>query len=228
MKLFGKPLKLLIVDVDGVILDVIEYLERDLKVVASRHDLPYAPVDAYLKEVYAGIRHGHASFAEGCREFWPVLSAKESFRLAWQFQEERRKNPWPAINGSVEAIKWFRKHAIPLAICTTNDRKTLEHQLNAAGIEFSWFFAASTWESPYRKPDPRCLDPIFDAVEVPRGHAVYIGDWYPDVKAAKGADVPFIAVLSGGIPRHVFLKEGVPEDHIIPRFADLKALVTPR
>ena len=35
----------------------------------------------------------------------------------------------------------------------------------------------------------------------------------------------FIAVLSGGIPRYAFLREGIPADHILARLHDLMGLV---
>jgi phosphoglycolate phosphatase-like HAD superfamily hydrolase len=60
---------------------------------------------------------------------------------------------------------------------------------------------------------------------MPREQAVYVGDWYPDVDTARGGGVRFIAVLSGGIPRHAFLREGIPEDHIIARLQDLLRLI---
>jgi phosphoglycolate phosphatase-like HAD superfamily hydrolase len=63
------------------------------------------------------------------------------------------------------------------------------------------------------------------ALPVPRHHAVYVGDWYPDVDTARGGGVRFMAVLSGGIPRHTFLREGIPEDHILDRLHDLLRLV---
>ncbi len=84
---------------------------------------------------------------------------------------------------------------------------------------------ASTWESGYSKPDPKALDPIFAAVPVPREHAVYVGDWYPDVDTARVGGVRFIAVLSGGILRHACRREGIPEDHILARLHDLLRLV---
>jgi phosphoglycolate phosphatase-like HAD superfamily hydrolase len=106
-----------------------------------------------------------------------------------------------------------------------HDRPALAHRLQAAGVDPRRFAAASSEENEYPKPDPRALDPIFLAIPVPREHAVYVGDWYPDVDTARGDGVRFIAVLSGGIPRHAFLREGIPEDHIITRLHDLLSLV---
>jgi phosphoglycolate phosphatase-like HAD superfamily hydrolase len=131
------------------------------------------------------------------------------------------------VEGSLETIQWFRHQQIPVALCTTNDRQTLAYRLRSAGIDPGWFAAASTWESGHPKPDPKALDPIFRAIPVQREHAVYVGDWYPDVATARGAGVRFIAVLSGGIPRHAFLREGIPEDHIITSLRDLLSLIDP-
>jgi hypothetical protein len=91
--------------------------------------------------------------------------------------------------------------------------------------EWGWYAAASTWESGHPKPDPKVLDSIFTAIPAPKEHAVYVGDWYPDVETARGGGVRFIAVLSDGIPRHAFRREGIPEDHILARLHDLLRLV---
>jgi phosphoglycolate phosphatase-like HAD superfamily hydrolase len=72
---------------------------------------------------------------------------------------------------------------------------------------------------------PKALDPLFRAIPVRREHAVYVGDWYPDVDTARAGEVRVIAVLSGGIPRHAFRREGIPEDHILARLQDLLRLV---
>lgn len=226
MKLFGKPLELLVLDVDGVILALVGYFEQSFEAAARAFDLPLEPFRTYLTALRSGARRGHASLSEGVREFWPWLSPEDSYRFALQFQEERRKRPWPAIPGSREVISQFRAQGVALALCTTNDRMTTCHQLSAAGISPAMFASIVTWESRHRKPDPRAFDEIFSAVVVPRQHSAYAGDWYPDLEMARGAGVPFIAVLSGGVPRHAFLREGVAEDHILERLADLPKLIT--
>jgi phosphoglycolate phosphatase-like HAD superfamily hydrolase len=225
MQLFGHPLKLVILDVDGVILDLMAGFERHLQAAAKQLHLPTEPIRDYLTAVHRGVRHSYASLPEAIQAWWPALGPRDRQQFVAGFRTLEREHPYPAVEGSLEAIHWFRRQQIPVALCTTNDRSTLSHRLHAAGIDPEWFAAASTWESGHPKPDPKALDPIFAALPVPREHAVYVGDWYPDVETARGGGVRFIAVLSGGIPRHAFLGEGIPEDHIIARLRNLLSLV---
>ncbi len=225
MQLFGHPLKLVILDVDGVILDLMAGFERHLQAAAAQLHLPTAPIRDYLTAVHCGARHSFASLPEAIQAWWPMLSQSDTRQFVAGFRTIEREHPYPPVEESLAAIHWFRRHRIPVALCTTNDRQTLTHRLRSAGVDPGWFTAASTWDSGYPKPDPRALDPIFAALPVPREHAVYVGDWYPDVETARGGGVRFIAVLSGGIPRHAFLREGIPEDHIIARLRDLLSMV---
>jgi phosphoglycolate phosphatase-like HAD superfamily hydrolase len=225
MQLFGHPLQLVILDVDGVILDLMASFERHLEAAATQLQLPTAPIRAYLAAVRRGTRQSFASLPEAIQTWWPMLSQRDRRQFIECFRTIEREHPYPPVDGSLETIQWFRRQQLPVALCTSNDRQTLTHHLHSAGIDPEWFAAASTWESGFPKPDPRALDPLFLAIPVPREHAVYVGDWYPDVDTARGGGVRFIAVLSGGIPRHAFLREGIPEDHIIARLQDLPSLI---
>jgi phosphoglycolate phosphatase-like HAD superfamily hydrolase len=225
MQLFGHPLKLVILDVDGVILDLMAYFEQHLEAAAGQLHLPTEPVRHYFLAVRSGARQSYTHLTEAIQAWWPALSQRDQQHFVECFRTLEREQPYPPVRGSIETIQWFRRQQIPVTLCTTNDRTTLAHRLQSAGVDPEWFVAASTWESGHPKPDPKALDPIFAALPVPRDHAVYVGDWYPDVETARGGGVRFIAVLSGGIPRHAFLREGVPEDHIIAGLQDLLSLV---
>jgi phosphoglycolate phosphatase len=225
MQLFGQPLQLVILDVDGVILDLMAGFAGHLEAAARQLQLPTTPIRDYLAAVHGGVRHSYASLPEAIPAWWPALNQRDRRRFIACFRTLERQHPYPPVAGSVETIHWLCRRQIPVALCTTNDRPTLSHRIHAAGIDPAWFAAASTWESGHPKPDPRALDPIFAALPVSREHAVYVGDWYPDIDTARGGGVPFIAVLSGGIPRHAFRREGIPEDHIITCLRDLPNLI---
>ena len=227
MRLFGKPLQLVILDVDGTILDLWACFRHNLVTAAERLSLPIEPIDEYLTNVRLGTVRGEAALSDAVRKFWSWLTLTQAHEYSVCFREEEQRTPYPPVTGAIEAIRWLRQKDIPIALCTTNDAPTLEHRLNAAGINPLWFATASTGEYQYRKPDPRAFDPIFEKLHVAREAAVYVGDWYPDVEASRGADISFVAVLSGGIPRHAFVREGVPDDHIIERLADLPKIIDP-
>jgi phosphoglycolate phosphatase-like HAD superfamily hydrolase len=225
MQLFGHPLQLVIPDVDGVILDLMAGFERHLDAAARQLHLRTTPIRASLAAVHCGARHSFASLPEAIQVWWPALSQRDRRQFIECFRAIEHEHSYPPVEGSLETIHWLRRRQIPVALCTTNDRLTLASRLRAAGVDLGWFVAASTWESGHPKPDPKALDPIFAALPVPREHAVYVGDWYPDVDTARGGGVRFIAVLSGGIPRHAFRREGIPEDHILTRLQDLPSLI---
>jgi phosphoglycolate phosphatase-like HAD superfamily hydrolase len=225
MELFGRPLKLVILDVDGVILDLYACFRQNLERAASSLGLPHAPIAQYLSNVSLDRQRSGLTFHDGLRLMWPSLSDGQLQAYVQCFREVERLNPYPPIHGSLETIQWIRAHRLPLALCTTNEREVLRRRFATAGIALEWFAYAVTGEAPYLKPDPRTFDALFAALGVPRDQAVYVGDWYPDWEAARGAGVPFLAVLSGGVTRDAFRREGVPEDHIIERLSDLPNLI---
>lgn len=224
MQLFGEPLELVILDVDGVILELVEPVTKCLRILAQENGVSADPIDPYFREVSAGKRHGFTGVAEWIRAFWPE---QDAMRLTLRFQELKRLDPWPAIEGSIETLCWLKGAGLHLALCTSNDEPTLKRILEHVGVDLSMFEAISTWETEFRKPDPRCLDPMFDKLGVSRERAVYIGDWFPDLAVSRGAGVRFIAVLSGGMTHQVFKSDGVPDDHILDRLADLPHLILP-
>jgi phosphoglycolate phosphatase-like HAD superfamily hydrolase len=64
MQLFGHPLELVILDVDGVILDLMAGFAPHLEAAAGQLHLPTAPIRAYLAAVHRGARQTFASLPE--------------------------------------------------------------------------------------------------------------------------------------------------------------------
>lgn len=227
MQLFNKPLELVILDVDGVILDLRARFRKNLEMAARFLGLSIKSIEPYLASVELDKKRSGLNFREGLRLIWPEIPDTQLDRYIGQFREIERLNPYPPIPGSIQVILWLRDRNIPVALCTANDRETLRYRFNATKIDLDWFVHSSTEEHKYQKPDPRALDPIFTTIDAPREHAVYIGDWYPDLETARGAGVRFLGVTSGYISRHAFIREGVPHNHIIERLADLRKLIVP-
>jgi phosphoglycolate phosphatase-like HAD superfamily hydrolase len=210
MQLFGHLLQLVMLDVDGVILDLMADFERHLEATARQLHLPTAPIRQYLAAVHRGTRHSFASLPEAIQVWWPMLSQRDTRQFVECFRTLEREHPYPPVPGSLETIHGFRRQQILVALCTTNDRPMLTHRRQAAGVDPRWCAAASTWESGHPKRDPKALHPIFLAIPVPRQHEVYVGDWYLDVDTARGGRVRCITVLSGGIPATCLPTEGHP------------------
>lgn len=225
MKLFGNPARLFIFDVDGTLLDLLACFQKNLEQATQKMMLETWPIGKYLEGVFAGQIKGEPNFSKLIKKLWYRLKEKEIAIFERHFREEESSNPYPALDGSREIIRWLLKQQVFCALCTNNPLNILIERLLAADFNPMWFAAISTLDCGFAKPDPRMFEPIFQAVPVPKREAVYVGDWYADFEAARAANIEFIAVLSGGIPRHAFLREGVPEDHIIERVSDLQYLM---
>lgn len=225
MKLFGQALELLILDVDGTILDIMACFWQNLEKAAAGSGYELEPIKQYQEDVRDGTSGHKASFTEMLHSFYPSRTREENRIFFENFRGLEKINPYPPIEGSIETILWFRERGLPLALCTTNEKLALEYRLASVGIDPNWFSAMSIWEDDFRKPDPRALEPIFRNVPVKKERAVYVGDWFPDLELAERAGIEFIAVLSGGIPKEAFLKKGVPADHVLVSLSELPKLI---
>lgn len=215
MQLFDNPLELVIFDVDGVLLDILRSLRQVFEATARELQLNMKPLVKFLDELDADPTILSPDIALDAERIWPWMNREKAVAFAWKFQEQRMKNPFPQLKHSAATLYALRLLKIPMALCTTNDLRTLKHQLANSGIKEEWFAAMSTWECGFCKPDSRVLDTIFEQVPVRREWAVFLGDRFGDLEAARGGKVRFMPVLSGGISRETFLEQGVPEDHIL-------------
>lgn len=222
IKIFNKELKLLILDVDGVILDLAANFRTNLETVANQMGLPLEPLHKFLDDMGSGLNKGYPHFNDITRHVWPVSEDKViEFRQKFKLRENNF--PYPLINGSLETIQYFRGEKVLIAICTNNSASSLALRFDAVRIDPSIFITCCTPHYLYLKPDIRIIEPLFLAVpDVPRENMLYVGDWWADMEVARKAGIDFVAVTSGGTPRKVFLKEGVPGDHILNKLSDLK------
>ena len=221
MRIFGSPVELVVLDVDGVVLDILGGLCRNLTETAIHFGLPHDLIAQSIHDVALGKIRIKGNARDSTYMLWPHLNEGQITGFVDFFYEVERRSPYGLISGSLEAISFLRDAGMPMALATNNHMKSLLWRLKAAEINPAWFAAMVTKDNTYFKPHPDAFDPIFAAVPIPRAHALYVGDLQIDWDMARGARVSFAAVLSGGVPREAFLREGVLCDHIIERLSDL-------
>jgi len=221
MRIFGFPVELVILDVDGVILDILGGLRKNLEEAAAFFQLSLKPIAINLEEIAQGKARIQGNAHDSVRDVWPHLTETEITEFVHYFYEIERKCPYALIDGSLDVIMLLRECGIPLALATTNPIKSMLWRFEAVGIDPSWFAAITTKDSEYLKPHPKTFDRIFEQTNIARDRALYIGDLQIDWDMARGASVHFCAVLSGGVPREAFLIEGVPSTHIFNRLSDI-------
>lgn len=220
MHILGLPVELIILDVDGVILDILGGLRKNLEQAASYFKLALEPIAAILEQSTQGRIRIKGNAHDSTRMMWPHLNEDQTAKFVERFYAMERDCPYAPIEGSLEAISFFLNH-VPVALATNNPADVLQWRLAAAGIDRSLFAAIVTKNNVYFKPHPQTFDPIFEAVMVSRERALYVGDLQIDWDTARVAGVMFAAVLTGGVPREAFISEGVPATHVCERLSDI-------
>lgn len=225
MEIFGEPLKLAILDIDGTVLEMFPHVWSILERGIKKLGLSMKPFIKYRDEVTTGERQFLVTYSSLARGLWPeAVTRVQEIRDC--LVEEEYNDPYPATEGALETIQFFRENGVKLATCTTNDENALNRKLRHIGIDRNWFSAASTHESIPRKPDPRAVSSILSQVGVSKEQAVYVGDWPPDLECSTGAGVRFIPVLTGLVPRSYF-EQHVPASHIMERMSDILNFIRP-
>ena len=223
MHIFGFPIELVIFDVDGVIVDILGRLRKNLEKAASHFKLAPEPIAINLKEVAQGKARIKGNARDSARDLWPHLTEEEITEFIDYFHGIERRCPYALIDGALDVIIFLRTHGIALALATNNPMQNLLWRLEAVGINPSWFAAivAKDNNHGYFKPDRETFDCIFEKIPVRRVRSLYIGDLQIDWDMARKAEVLFCAVLTGGVPRHAFIAEGIPDAYILDRFGDI-------
>ena len=216
--------ELIIFDGDGVLFNHRDAAERHFSEAARHAGLSQKALDRFFANLgnddYANCHTITATAAV----IWPD-SSPEQLRV-WQEELWRieRARPLGAIAGAVETLQWVRRRGIKTGLCTNNDDEILAWKLQETGISQDLFDVIYTSSNGASKPNPHALRSVYWQAGVPHDHTLYVGDWYTDIYCARMANIEFIGVLTGFLPREGFLRECVAEDHIVDSVADLPKL----
>jgi len=99
--------------------------------------------------------------------------------------------------GVRECLDWLREREVKLAIITNKPAQFIEPLLEEKGLAgyFDWLVGGDTL--PQQKPDPAALFWVMDKAGVAPGESLFVGDSRNDVRAAKAATVPCVALTYG-------------------------------
>ena len=99
--------------------------------------------------------------------------------------------------GVRECLDWLRERDVCLSIITNKPAQFIEPLLEEKGLAgyFSWLVGGDTL--PQQKPDPAALLWVMSQAGVGPGASLFVGDSRNDVRAAKAAGVPCVALSYG-------------------------------
>jgi len=99
--------------------------------------------------------------------------------------------------GVRECLDWLRAREVKLAIVTNKPAQFIEPLLEEKGLTgyFDWLVGGDTLAQ--QKPDPAALFWVMERAGVAPGESLFVGDSRNDVRAAKAAAVPCVALNYG-------------------------------
>jgi phosphoglycolate phosphatase len=216
------PQPIIVFDLDGTLIDTAPDLVDALNVVFAREGLPSLPFAVARTLIGGGARAmiAHGLAAER-RDASPALLDKllADFIAHYSAHLADQSKPFPGLERTLDrlAADKFR-----LAVCT-NKREGLSVKLLET-LGLARRFAAICGQDTFgvQKPDPAMLRKTIAAGGGRPDAAIMIGDSETDVRTARAAGVPIIAVDFGYTPRPV--AEFRP-DRVISHFNDLPAAI---
>jgi phosphoglycolate phosphatase len=216
------PAPTIVFDLDGTLIDTAPDLVDTLNVVFAREGLPPMPYATARNLIGGGARMmiKRGVQAEG-RDLTPAKLDELFADFIAHYSEHiaDRSQPFP---GLIDALDELEAQGHRFAVCTNKLERLSVLLLKDLGLahRFAAICGPDTFGMP--KPDPEVLRRTITAAGGSSQRAVMIGDSATDIRTARAAGVPVIAVDFGYTDRPV--TEFAP-DRIISHFSQLPAAV---
>lgn len=212
------PAPTIVFDLDGTLIDTAPDLVDTLNVVFAREGLPPVAYATARNLIGGGAR---AMIARGIEAEGLAVAPVKLERLFADFIAHYsehiadRSRPFPGLVAALDALA---DRGCRFAVCT-NKLERLSVQL-LEKLEIANRFAAICGQDTFgvQKPDPEVLRRTIAAAGGSLQCAIMVGDSLTDIRTARGAGVPVIAVDFGYSEQPV--SEFAP-DRVISHFAQL-------
>ena len=184
-------------DLDGTLVDTAPDLVGTLNTVLAQEGLPALPFDAVRAMIGRGAR---ALLERGFQAAGASLDRDHSDVLTARFIAlylERIADESAAFPQVPETLEALRGAGARLAVCTNKPTNLSIALLDALDLSRLFDAIIGPDAAPAAKPDARHLFAAIEAAGGERTRALLVGDSETDVKAARNAGVPVVAVSFG-------------------------------
>ena len=189
------PLRAVLFDLDGTLIDSLPDIAAAVNRLLGATDRPPLS-DAEIRMM---IGDGASTLVE--RVFaargglpGPVAPLLARFLAEYEPRAAEATRPFPGVAKTLTTLK---ASGLALGVCTNKPSGATTEVLTALGL--AGFFAAVIGgdETPALKPDPRHVLAVLERLGVTADRAVLVGDSINDIKAARAAGLPTVAVSFG-------------------------------
>jgi phosphoglycolate phosphatase len=212
----------IVFDLDGTLIDTAPDLIDTLNLILAREGLPAVPYDDARRLIGGGARGmiERALAAEGREDMKPDLDRMfGAFIEHYAAHIADRSRPFPQLEATLDRLAGDGHR---LAVCTNKLEWLSVLLLNT--LELTQHFAAICGQDTFgvQKPDPEILRRTILRAGGDLTRAIMVGDSGTDIRTARAATIPVIAVDFGYSEVPIATLE---PDRIIGSFADLPAAI---
>jgi phosphoglycolate phosphatase len=214
----ANPLKLVIFDCDGTLVDGQHLIVTAMTQAYRAHGLPVPGRDAMLSIVGLSLIEAFTALGNGAAQF-PVESLAERYRLAFHELREGGAAVEPLYPGARDAIEALAaREDVALGIATGKSQRGVRLVLGHHGL-LDRFITIQTADDAPSKPDPGMVIAAMRAAGVTPRNTVVVGDTVYDIAMAHAAGASAIGVSWGYHARDSLSRSGAP---VIDAFAALE------
>lgn len=208
----------LLCDLDGTLIDSVPDLAAAVSALLIEQDRPGLDVAAVKTMVGDGVAKlvERAFAATGGVPEPAVLAAQVARYMAiYETRMTERTRPYPGVLATLGGLK---EAGWRLAVCTNKPERASRDILAALDMAGLFEAVAGGDSFPVKKPDPGHILGVLGWLDAAPADAVMLGDGHNDVRAARAAGLPVIAVAQGYGPVPA---RDLGADAVIEDFAEL-------
>lgn len=185
------PLKLLIFDWDGTLVDSVDHIVATVRAASSELGLPQRYEAAIRAIIGLGLHEAVTRLYPQHDPDWLQT------RLVKAYRKHFYSGPGGSIFPGVPAtLSHLASEGYSLAVATGKSREGLDEGLRHTGLD-SYFAVTRCASETASKPDPAMLHEILEVTGLAAEQALMIGDSVHDLNMARGAGMAALAVAGG-------------------------------
>jgi pyrophosphatase PpaX len=185
------PIRAVLFDVDGTLLDTSEFILGSFEHTLAYHGLPAMPRDTMRQRIGEPLEEIYESLATGGS---PAFADLVETHRTFQTENLHLSIPFP---GTVATLARLKDAGYALAAVTSRSRRTSVRTLEQAGLIDYLAVVVSAEDAPALKPHPAPLLHALAQLKLPSHAAVMVGDTPHDIAAGRAAGTRTVGALYG-------------------------------